>query len=589
MNVELPDGRVLEDVPEGTTRAQLIEKLRTNGYDVSKLEPADANYGNEGRSRPEYTTAPPVRGAIYKALETLGEPFAAFGEAGADAIRSPIQSAKGIGVGLIKGTKDLLTLPDKLAYRAGLMSTPPEEFPNIDRAYRDAPPIAGVARAVPSTLALGPVSRLGAVADIAGNAGIAATEGYANGSETPFMDALKGAGGATVGRFFPRALGMTASAAKGTAKRLTSGITPEAEALLAQGITPTPGQAFGPGIISTLEDASKRVPGYGSAVQKAQLRTGAQYAAREVTDAMAPMGVPITEQGFKAVARANDILKQSYEQVVPNTFWMPQALDNALNQTRAFVVNHPLMTDAQRAQMGQWVNQKLMPVLQAAQQQGRPVPGRVARDLDIEIGELTRRFNGSEANYALGDAFTELQKNLRFALGATDPAVKAQLQATNQAFAGMVPVAKAFDRAGGKVPTPNQFREAQQGGGALDLSGTPLNTAAMAVIDPRRSGGLERGVGTLGAAGALLAGHPAPLAGVIAGSALGHAAYSEPVVRAMLGKMQLLPHIRQWVEGLPAARKAEFIARMVNEDPLTRQLAAQVGRQLATQPEGATQ
>lgn len=39
MNVTLPDGSVIRNVPDGTSKAQLIEKLRANGYDVSGLVP----------------------------------------------------------------------------------------------------------------------------------------------------------------------------------------------------------------------------------------------------------------------------------------------------------------------------------------------------------------------------------------------------------------------------------------------------------------------------------------------------------------------------------------------------------------------
>ena len=39
MNVTLPDGTVLEGVPDGTTKAQLLQKLKTNGYDTTGLEP----------------------------------------------------------------------------------------------------------------------------------------------------------------------------------------------------------------------------------------------------------------------------------------------------------------------------------------------------------------------------------------------------------------------------------------------------------------------------------------------------------------------------------------------------------------------
>src|SRR5688572_26824539 len=39
MDVRLPDGTVVQNVPEGTTKAQLMERLKANGHDVSKFEP----------------------------------------------------------------------------------------------------------------------------------------------------------------------------------------------------------------------------------------------------------------------------------------------------------------------------------------------------------------------------------------------------------------------------------------------------------------------------------------------------------------------------------------------------------------------
>ena len=37
MDIELPDGTRLQGIPEGTTKAQLADKLHANGYDVTKL------------------------------------------------------------------------------------------------------------------------------------------------------------------------------------------------------------------------------------------------------------------------------------------------------------------------------------------------------------------------------------------------------------------------------------------------------------------------------------------------------------------------------------------------------------------------
>lgn len=42
MNIQLPDGTIINDVPDGTTQAQLAAKLQANGYDISKLTGATA-------------------------------------------------------------------------------------------------------------------------------------------------------------------------------------------------------------------------------------------------------------------------------------------------------------------------------------------------------------------------------------------------------------------------------------------------------------------------------------------------------------------------------------------------------------------
>ena len=43
MNVPLPDGRIIRNVPDGTSKADLIAKLRSTGYDVSNLGGAGAS------------------------------------------------------------------------------------------------------------------------------------------------------------------------------------------------------------------------------------------------------------------------------------------------------------------------------------------------------------------------------------------------------------------------------------------------------------------------------------------------------------------------------------------------------------------
>lgn len=49
MDVRLPDGTIISNVPDGTTKAQLTERLQANGYDISKLlgESAQSRYASE--------------------------------------------------------------------------------------------------------------------------------------------------------------------------------------------------------------------------------------------------------------------------------------------------------------------------------------------------------------------------------------------------------------------------------------------------------------------------------------------------------------------------------------------------------------
>ena len=40
MDVRLPDGTVIQNVPDGISKAELTAKLKSNGYDIAKLETA---------------------------------------------------------------------------------------------------------------------------------------------------------------------------------------------------------------------------------------------------------------------------------------------------------------------------------------------------------------------------------------------------------------------------------------------------------------------------------------------------------------------------------------------------------------------
>lgn len=438
-----------------------------------------------------------------------------------------------------------------------------------------AVPVARTGEAVASMLP----RALGRFAPAAGD--VAANAAYSGGSTAltggspsdVLQSTLLGAAGAAGGRAVAKGASMLPKAVG----RLRPEMTPEVSTLRAAGIDPTISQAFPESLLGRAEQAATGIPFLGSAIERAQSRAGSAYAGVELNRAISGLGETVTGVDRAAVERANQIVSKAYEDIIPHTFLRSRDLDNALQVTRGALDNIPLLSDAQRAQFLGYINQKLQPLVQ----QGRVLPGRLAKDIDIEVGGLARKFAKSSepTNASMADAFTELHKNLRGALDAPHPTVLARLKASNEAYRNMISINKAFNRA--TVPTPEQFRKAFNAAGQKP---GPLNQAAGAVIQPTaKSGKLTRNV-----LGGVSVAHPGAIVGAAALAALGRVLYSPAVVHAVLTHLPLQPHIASWLSTLPLSKQREYILRLAKQSPSTAQLAAQVGRQLATQPEETT-
>ena len=100
MDVRLPDGTLLRNVPDGMSKADLTAKLQSNGYDISKL------------SAPAETT-PSVRQNV--AAEESNFFPRSIEEAKAQLRQDPLI---GVGAGLYKGFKDITDTGMKLAASA---------------------------------------------------------------------------------------------------------------------------------------------------------------------------------------------------------------------------------------------------------------------------------------------------------------------------------------------------------------------------------------------------------------------------------------------------------------------------------------
>jgi hypothetical protein len=105
MDVRLPDGTVIKNVPDGMSKADLTAKLKSNGYDVSKLEAPVAPPSEIPAQRKEPTTYEKVREYAAPTVEALGA-------AGGAALGIPLGPAgivggAGLGYGMAKEALNL--------------------------------------------------------------------------------------------------------------------------------------------------------------------------------------------------------------------------------------------------------------------------------------------------------------------------------------------------------------------------------------------------------------------------------------------------------------------------------------------------
>ena len=149
MDVRLPDGTVIQNVPEGTTKAQLMEKLKGSGYNLGAAEPAAEE------------TAPekPKKGMLEGALES----GAAFARGAYEAIpfRKDVsaarQMASEIKANFLKAKEEVGEEEAKRRYYAGELSP---DFADVKKrreaesaAMAEASPVASLAGTVAGAIA----------------------------------------------------------------------------------------------------------------------------------------------------------------------------------------------------------------------------------------------------------------------------------------------------------------------------------------------------------------------------------------------------------------------------------------------------
>jgi hypothetical protein len=476
MDVKLPDGTIIKNVPDGTTQAQLEATLASNGYDVAKLRAAPAAPSaaapRQGRSLSDLIADRPAQAEPLSRTEKVGfgmfDPIAGGAqllEKGLQKVAPGVLSAgnqfnnwlsdkTGLVARVPEGGVDQMTREREQDYQRRRAAQGESGFD----AYRTVGNVAS-----PANLAI--ASRLPAAASMLGRAGISGVSGAGMSALNPVTggddywtskrNQMAVGGG----------LGLAAPlVGAGLGRIISPNASKNAELamLKSEGVEPTVGQALG-GRWNALEEKAQSVPILGDAISLSRLRALTGFNKAAINRASGKVGEDVTEAGQEGVRQAGNAISKAYDTALGQISGVQ--LDNVfsgkLGQLRGMADG---LTDSMKAKFNNAIDQTLM---RKVSRNGSILPDDY-KAIDSELGNLAARYGKSQvaSEQELGDAVKQLQALLRDQMGRSNPKVADMLKQADEAWANLVRVegaGRAGKNSADQLFTPGMLNTAIQG------------------------------------------------------------------------------------------------------------------------------
>ncbi|MBK5204060.1 MAG: hypothetical protein JJD98_01220 [Polaromonas sp.] len=349
--------------------------------------------------------------------------------------------------------------------------------------------------------------------------------------------------------------GVLSGAAGGVSRLISPNASKNAnlQLLKKEGVQPTIGQTLG-GWANSLEEKAQSLPIVGDAITAARQRANDQLNKAAFNRALSPIGETLPKNiplGGSAVEYTSSRLGAAYDQLLPKlTTQADDQFATGLNNLRSSVQSGAL--DPKYSTLFDKTLQTR--VLDKFQGQNS-MTGQTLKDTESFLGNEIKRFGMSQDPDArlLGDAYKEVQSQLRSLVTRSNPQYADELSAINTGWANFKRVQNAAAKVGADdgVFTPSQLQSAVRvmdkskdkarfaEGNALmqDLSGAAKSQMGGKIADSGTAGRLMMGAGALGSG--LL--HPAIPVGLLGGAA----AYTPPVQSLLRGLVSSRPDSAQ--------------------------------------------
>jgi len=307
---------------------------------------------------------------------------------------------------------------------------------------------APMAAAIPPGASLLPRMLSGALSGTLGGAVMPVTEGDYGDQKTRQM-ALSAGLGAVAG-----------PATSAVASMVKPNTSPEVKALMAQGITPTPGQILG-GTVAKTEDKLTSLPLIGDMISGAQRRGVEDFNRAAYARALDPIGAAVPKEvGREGIEGVKSALTKSYDDLLPKLqFKADQQFSSELQNLTGLVQN--AQTNPQVAQQFNKVLQN--DVLSRISKSGA-MDGRNFKDMESALGQSIKKYSGSSnpADQDIAAALGEVLKSARETLSRSNPNYADQLSKINQGYANFVRLRDAASKVGADegIFTPAQLQNA---------------------------------------------------------------------------------------------------------------------------------
>jgi hypothetical protein len=216
--------------------------------------------------------------------------------------------------------------------------------------------------------------------------------------------------------------------------------------LLAEGVTPTPGQVLGGGF-KRAEEALTSVPILGDAIRAGQTRAVGDLNRAAFNRALAPVGekLPKGLQGREAVQFVEESLGKRYDAILPNL--TTQADGQFLTEIQSLrnMMGSGSIDPAKAAQFEAILQNQVLTKFQPGANSAPTITGQTMKAIESDLGQLGARFRGSPDpdQRMMGDALREVQSALRGNVQRSNPQFADELGKINEGWANFKRVQKA--------------------------------------------------------------------------------------------------------------------------------------------------